>query len=456
MTDPKFSELCKFIEETMTRLKIPGAAIGILQDGETLSAGLGITHIEHPLEITADTLMQIGSVTKTFVGTATMMLVEEGKLELDTPIHEIMPDFALSDEETAKEVTMRHLLTHVGGWEGDYFDDFGDGDNALAQYIKAVQTMPQVTPLGKYWSYNNAAFSIAGRVIEVVSGQVFEDFIQERIFTPLGMDKSFFFERDVMLHRFAVGHHITPDGAQVASPWPIARAANSAGRISSTVNDMLKYAQFHLSGGLASDGSRLLSEALVAEMQETQVQVGGILERMGITWWLDNLDGVELVHHGGATNGQLAMLVFIPEKSFAYVLLTNGADMGRELINGTKAWIISEYAGANFPESKPMDKSKESLTEYTGIYTSRMSDIMIAQDENNLVFQIKQKGGFPLPDSPPPPHQPPPLNVVFYEDDNVFVRDEGAMKNAKAQFIRDDKGDLIGVRMSARIHKRVM
>lgn len=450
-----FSELCTYIQEIMNRLKIPGAAIGILQNGETVTAGLGVTHIEHPLEVDSDTLMQIGSITKTFTGTATMMLVEEGKLDLDTPIREIMPDFKLSDEDTAKQVTMRHLLTHVGGWQGDYFDDFGDGDDALEQYVKAVQTMPQVTPLGKYWSYNNAAFSIAGRVIEVVSGQTYEDFVQERIFTPLDMDKTFFFERDVMLHRFAVGHHITPEGAQVATPWPVPRGSNSAGRISSTVNDMLKYAQFHLSGGLAGDGVRVLSETLVAQMQETQIEVVPSEFRMGISWMLNDVGGVKTVNHDGGTNGQRAMFTLIPEQSFAYILLTNGEDMASELTNGVGKWILREFAKTEDTEPSAIDKSEDTLEDYTGTYTAQLSDVTITQDGDNLVFHIKLKGGFPKPDSPPPPEQPPSLKVAFDKDDNVFVIDEGPFKGGKVKFIRDENEDLIGVRMGGRIHTRI-
>lgn len=450
----KYSDLCDYIWDVMKRVGIPGAAIGVLHDGEIHTSGMGITHIEHPIDVNADTLMQIGSVTKTFTGTVAMMLVEDGKLELDTPIQEIMPDFKLSDNKTAEQVTTRHLLTHVGGWMGDYFDDFGDGDSALTQYVNAVKTMPQITQLGKYWSYNNAAFGIAGRVIEVLSGQTYEDFVAERIFKPLGMDKTFFFERDVMLHRFAVGHHVSADGATVANPWSIARAANAAGRISSTVNDMLKYAQFHLSGGLAADGTRLLSQTAVEQMQESQIEVGGFLDAMGISWMLDDLDGVKVVHHGGATNGQLALLTLIPEQSLAFMLLTNGSDMGRELINGTNTWILREYAGLQTPAPTAIDKAADTLADYIGSYSARLMDVDISRQNNQLVLQATYKGGFPLPSSPAPLEQPPPLHLAFDSDDTVFVTDVGAMKNKQGQFIRNDDGQVFGIRWGARIHTK--
>ena len=107
------------MEETQT----PGVAVGLLHEGEEHVAGFGVTSLENPLEVTPDTLFQIGSITKTFTGTAAMRLVERGELDLDAPVRTYLPGLKLSDEDVAARVTMRHLLTHTGGWIGDYFDD---------------------------------------------------------------------------------------------------------------------------------------------------------------------------------------------------------------------------------------------------------------------------------------------------------------------------------------------
>ena len=132
----KFLKVCETIVSEMKRLKIPGVAIGIYHNGKEHTAGFGVTSVENPLAVTADTLFQTGSISKTFTGTILMRLVEEGKVDLDAPVHTYLPKFKLADKVVAEKVTVRHLLTHTGGWIGDYFNDFGNGDDALAKICK--------------------------------------------------------------------------------------------------------------------------------------------------------------------------------------------------------------------------------------------------------------------------------------------------------------------------------
>ena len=170
----RFEDLLEVARASMEELSVPGVALGVLSAGEEETAALGVTSLENPLEATPDTLFQIGSITKTFTATAVMRLVERGELELAEPVRRTLPEFRLADEDAASRVTVRQLLTHTGGWLGDYFDDLGPGDDALARMIERLADAPQLTPLGEVWAYNNTAFYVAGRVIEVVSGTPFE------------------------------------------------------------------------------------------------------------------------------------------------------------------------------------------------------------------------------------------------------------------------------------------
>ena len=129
----KFLKVCETIVAEMKRLKIPGVAIGVFHNGKEYTAGFGVTSVENPLPVTPDTLFQTGSISKTFTGTIFMRLVEAGQVELDAPVRKYLPKLKLSDKDVAERVTIRHLLTHTGGWVGDYFNDFGDGDDALGQ-----------------------------------------------------------------------------------------------------------------------------------------------------------------------------------------------------------------------------------------------------------------------------------------------------------------------------------
>ena len=263
----------------MEETKTPGVAVGLLHEGEEHVAGFGVTSTENPLEVTPETLFQIGSITKTFTGTAAMRLVERGELDLDVPVRTYLPELTLSDEGVAARVTMRHLLTHTGGWIGDYFDDFGSGDDALARMCAALSVLPQLTPLGEVWSYNNAGFYLAGRVIEMITGKPYEKSLQDLVLEPLGLDQTFFHADDVMTRRFAVGHLRNEDGPpSVARPWGIGRAHHAAGGIAATVGDLLRYARFHM-----GDGEGVLQRATLEEMQTSQLAVGSIFEFVGIT-----------------------------------------------------------------------------------------------------------------------------------------------------------------------------
>jgi CubicO group peptidase (beta-lactamase class C family) len=317
----------------MERLHVPGVAVGIADGDAEYTAGLGITNIEHPLPVDADTLFQIGSITKTVTATVAMRFAEQGRLDLDVPVRTYLPDLLLADEQVAANVTLRHLFNHTGGWAGDYFDDMGQGDDALAKIVAKLVDLPQLTPLGEVWSYNNAGFYLAGRVLEIVAGKPYETVARELVLEPLGMERSFFFPGDLMTYRFAVGHENSfEDGeppVSVARPWPLARTANPAGGISSTARDLLRYARFHMGDGTAADGARLLARDALAQMQTPAVPAANG-EFVGITWFIKDIDGARIVRHSGGTNGQTSAFVMVPARRFAIAVLTN-AERGGEL-----------------------------------------------------------------------------------------------------------------------------
>ncbi len=124
--------------EARERARVPGVAVGIIHGRNQYTLGSGVTSVEHPLAVNADTLFQIGSVTKTFTATAVMRLVEAGRLELDRPVKTYLPELRLSDAAATADVTLRHLLTHTAGFEGDDFSDPGQGDDALARYVAGM------------------------------------------------------------------------------------------------------------------------------------------------------------------------------------------------------------------------------------------------------------------------------------------------------------------------------
>ncbi|HST24849.1 MAG TPA: serine hydrolase domain-containing protein [Gaiellaceae bacterium] len=308
------------VRARMEELHVPGVAVGVLEDGEERHEGFGVTSVDNPLEVTPDTRFQIGSISKTFTGTAVMKLVAAGSIDLDRPVREYVPELELADADAAGRVTMRHLLAHTGGWVGDYFDDTGWGDDAVARFVGLMRTLPQLTPLGELWSYNNSGFALAGRVVEVVTGEPFEDVVKRLVFDPLELTSSTYWPWEVMTERFAVGHADEDGAAVVARPWPVGRSAHPAGGIASTTRDLLRYARLHLD-----------PPPELAPMQEPQAAAEEEGEWVGLTWYGEDTFGT--IRHGGGTMGQLSMLVLRPETGFALAVLTNHSPNGLQVIH---------------------------------------------------------------------------------------------------------------------------
>ncbi len=186
LTPSLLDALTQRLQELMAEHHVPGVAIGLLTPEGQREICLGVTNVENPLPVTPDTLFQIGSTTKTVTATVLMRLVEEGRVNLDAPVRTYLPDLRLMDEDAAANVTVRQLLNHTGGWVGDYFENTGNGDDALTRIVANLIHQEQVTPLGEVWSYNNAAFYIAGRVIEVVTGETYEAAARRLVLEPAG------------------------------------------------------------------------------------------------------------------------------------------------------------------------------------------------------------------------------------------------------------------------------
>jgi len=451
IVDPDFRQLCDEVVAAMARFGVPGVAVGVLRDGVEYAAGFGITNVAAPVAVDDHTLFQIGSTTKTFTGTVAMRLVEAGKLDLDAPLRTYLPELRLRDEGVAARVTLRHLFNHTGGWLGDYFDDTGDGDDALATIVARMAELPQFTPLGAFASYNNAGFYLAGRVIEAVTGQTYEAAVREMILEPLGMAESFFFAADCISRRVAGGHTVTDTGTTVARPWALARAAHAAGGLSSSVRDQLRYARFHLGDGTAPDGTRLLEQETLAAMQEGLMDAGSAFGSFGITWMMKELDGVKTVRHGGTTNGQLSAFVLVPERNFALTVLTN-ANRGGQLHTAIVAWALRHYCGIAETPLTPRTLTAAELAPYAGRYSAALTELALTVEGDALVAQVLPQGGFPKRDSPAGP-KPPPTRLALGADDAIIALDP-PFKNARGEFLRDEQGALAWLRFGGRMARR--
>jgi CubicO group peptidase (beta-lactamase class C family) len=449
------------VAEAAERLEVPGVAVGVYRDGTEHYAFHGVTSIENPLPVDDVTLFQFGSTGKTFTATAVMRLVEQGKVDLDAPVRTYVPELKLRDDDVAQRVTVLQLLNHTAGWAGDLMEDVGDGDDALDKYLAKMADLEQVSPLGSSVSYNNASLSVAGLVIARVTGQVYEKAMKELLFEPLGLEHTFFFMNEIMTRRFAVGHNQHPDGhITVARPWSLPRGNYPAGGMSATAGDQMAWARFHLTGGLADDGTRLLSEELVRRMQQPTVESPGsaIGDAIGIGWLLRDVDGVRLVGHGGTTNGQLSAFMMVPDRDFAVAVLTNCAPNGSQLHDELTKFALESYVGVVDSEPDPVEMRAEELIPYTGRFETIAATCIISAEGSGLVVKVEPKpemlavlreAGEENPEEQPPI----PLGLLPGDGDRYIVTG-GPAKSMKGYFVRGADGSIEAVHLGGRIATR--
>ncbi|HEX3786553.1 MAG TPA: serine hydrolase [Pseudonocardiaceae bacterium] len=367
------------LAELARRHRVPGAQLGILRLGadedDLAQAAFGVLNIDTGVAATTDSLFQIGSMSKVWTATVAMQLVDEGRLDLDAPVADVLPELRLADPDVTKQVTLRHLLTHTSGIDGDIFTDTGRGDDCLERYVAVLADAAQNHPLGATWSYCNSGFSLVGRIIEKITGQTWDAAVRERLVGPLGLTHTVTLPEEALLFGAAVGHvEEGAEGAELtrAPVWGLPRALGPAGLITSTVRDVLAFARLHLTGGLAPDGSRLLPAATVATMADRHAELPdkhSLGDSWGLGWIRYSWSGYRLLGHDGNTVGQSAFLRLLPEQGLAVALLTNGGH-ARDLYEELYREIFAEAAGVDLPPSltPPDEPPAADLTPWLGTY----------------------------------------------------------------------------------------
>jgi CubicO group peptidase (beta-lactamase class C family) len=430
-----------------------------------------VTNVDYPTPVDGDTLFRIASTTKTFTGTTVMRLVEQGRLDLDAPVRTYLPDFQTKDRSVAPRVTLRQLLNHSAGWLGEYYEDTGPGDDALARYAAGMARLPQLTPPGTVFAYNNAALSLAGRVLEAATGETYEDVVRALLLEPLGLAHSYFFSDEIVGFNVAASHDVV-DGRPVVRPewWRLPRSAHPAGGLISSARDQLQYARFHLGDGTAPDGTRLLSHASLVAMRSDPGPGGTIfveLDGLGVTWMLrPSAEGVRIVQHGGDAGGQHSGFLMVPERGFAFTLLTNaegGPGLVRDLF--TDDWALRRFAGVSNLPAVPRALSPGELAPYEGRYEAQEINDRGGVEETVIELrgdrgQLHATSTHQLPPPVPAPTEPAPTvqeyRLAFYRDDFVLVLDPTGQPNGtRANFVRDADGRVAWLRLHGRLHRHV-
>jgi CubicO group peptidase (beta-lactamase class C family) len=352
------------------------------------------------------TLFLCGSTTKTFTATAIVRLVGQGLVDLDAPVRTYVPELQVEDEEAAASVTVLQLLNHTSGWDGDFFRNTGDGDDALARYVGAMAGLRQLTRPGEAVSYNNAAFGVAGRLVEKVTGMPYEAALRDLLLEPLDLHDTLFFPRDLLTRRVAVDHQRLQDGGTNILPFGFPRSTNPVGGLATTTRDLIAWARFQLGGG-----DPLLSSELARRMREPTVEAPGWAQgdAVGISWLLSDVAGLRVVGHGGATLGQLSLFKTVPERGFALVSCTNCSPVGSAFNERVMAWAWETLLDAPIPEPETAARTADEVAPYSARYETVANIIDITPSGDGLSVlvtdrpELLEEFGVELEQEPPVP-----------------------------------------------------
>jgi len=452
--DPRFEALVALTEARLQAYGVPGAALGVVHQGRVMIRGVGITSVEDPLAVTPHTVFPIASISKTFAATAMLRLVEQGKVALDAPVRRYLPDFRVRDEAVSGRVTVRHLLTHQGGWEGQVSGP-DRGTETLRNFVGSITDLMQVAPPGAAWSYNNAGFSIAGHVIERVTGQSINVAMRDLVFTPLALEHAGTGSNDFITQRFAVGHATRDGVATLQRPFG-ASAGVTAGGVGLCMTDLMTYARFHLGDGTSAKGVRILARATLEQLRTAQAPKQSTDDSIGLAWHLRTVGSVRTAGHGGTLGGHNLLLEIVPERDFAIAILTN-SNVGWRLIQDVEREALRAYFGATFaaqqgiahrgvletlPDVAPLARQPEAEP-YLGTYARPSNVVLVRMDGGALVVEERRNdasSGKVMP-------------VAFFGTDRAVILD-GPDKGQAIEWIRDEAGSVRWVRVTGRVAVR--
>jgi len=318
--DDNFSPL---VENTIKSHKLPGLAIGIVADTEIVYAkGFGAKNIDTQEPISPTTIFHMASISKPFVATAIVQLVEKGQIQLDAPVVTYLPYFDL-DDARAGSITVQQMLSHVSGmpdvedyeWYNPQYDE-----GALERYVRGLTPQKLLTEPGTTFAYSNMAFECLGDVIAKVSGMSFADYVKKQILDPAGMTESTFLKPEHLPETWAAPHVQDP-ATRVWEGYPYNRRHGPSSTLHASAIETCNWAITNLQRG-SFEGQRILDPLSYDVLWKPWAEIGEG-EQMGLSWFLAEYRGERIVQHGGNDMGFRAHLVMLPDKMAAAVVLCN-------------------------------------------------------------------------------------------------------------------------------------
>ena len=368
-------DLDTMVEKLRTNVGATGVSIAIVEDGRTTVArGWGIRKLGDKATVDADTIFLTGSTGKAMTAAALAVLVDDGKIAWDDPVIKHMPWFRMYDPWVTREMTIRDLLVHRSGL------GLGQGDLMFVPrtYLTRRQTAERVaflkphTSFRSAYAYDNVLYSVAGQLIEEVSGKRWEDFIRERVLRPGGMLDATSDSEE----RFAIANRSFPH-ARLSGPLrglgpqqllderdELGRNGAPAGGLALSANDMAAWLKVQLAQGALPDGKRLFSETQAREMWKpvTPMPLPNLPESLSaakptqqsyaLGWQVQDYRGNRMISHGGGVFGSITRVVLLPDRNIGFAIMMNSEDSG--MLLGLTYSLIDHYLGV--PDHGWVDK----------------------------------------------------------------------------------------------------
>lgn len=389
------------IQDELVRLReqqgVPGVSVAFALGSDVVEASAGVLNTRTGTPVTPDSLFQIQSVTKVFTATLVMQLVDDGLVRLDEPVRSFLPEFRTADPAASSAITVRHLLTHTGGFEGDLWEPTTSGPDALDRFVRdLVSRAGQHSAPGERWSYCSAGFGVLGRLVETVRGVPFEAALRRFLLEPLGIEEVAFSASQALAYRTAIGHVRGPGADQLAPSheWALMPPSNPAAgnQLAMSARGLLTLGQLFLADGLGPTGQRLLSEESASLMLRPEVALRGIGTDPGhqsLGWALARPG---IAEHGGGAPGVVSLLVVAPSRSVAAAVVTN-ADSGGRLARGLLDPLFAEFADVA-PSPPPVvpgpSRIVPDVTPYLGRYGTRQTEAAVTHDADGRLWLTEE------------------------------------------------------------------
>ena len=460
---PQLTDLEEFIASVIEETKVPGLALAVIKGDEVILArGFGKRNIADDLDVTPHTLFAIGSSSKAFTAMGLALLVDEGKVEWDTPVKHYIPSLKLYDHVATERLTPRDLLIHNSGLPRYETLWYNNANLSRKDVVERLQYLEPTHEFRTTWQYQNLMYTTAGYLIEVISGQTWEEFTRQRILEPLGMSSTNFSVHEAQqTSDFALPYKETKEQIERIGFYDRFQAIGPAGSINSHLIDMAKWVSCLINKGKYGE-KRLLSETQFSQLVTPQIITPDLptlytkYEELfswtyALGWFVSSYRGHTMIQHGGNIDGFSALVTFLPDDQLGIVTLTNlDSNFATEIVTfslcdrlfglSNVPWL--DRYQKKFAELKEQaEKSKQEQAEYRipdAPLTHPLSDY-VGEFENPAqgIFTIVQDG-----DTLKGRYNDLEYTFTHVHYDVFVVEQERFEINCKGSFVMNLKGDI--------------